>query len=172
MKNHTMKKMLKTVFIMAAAVILTTGCGGKDNSGQGADASKEVVISDVVAKIKEANPVVDERAIDDFALENEMGLVPDDIVEYEGAITNSQNDCALIFVAKAKDGKTRELKQALSDYLDSLTSNDLYVEFADKIEKTKEAKVLIYDDYVVLVIAGLDTDYDSVVTAVNEAFGE
>lgn len=87
-------------------------------------------------------------------------------------ITNSQNDCALIFVAKANDGKTREVKQALTDYLDSLTSNDLYVEFADKIEKTKEAKVLIYDDYVVLVIAGLDTDYSDVTAAINQAFGE
>ena len=75
-------------------------------------------------------------------------------------------------MAKANDGKTRDLKQALTDYLDSLTSNDLYVEFADKIEKAKEAKVLIYDDYVVLVIAGLDTDYSSVTAAVNEAFGE
>lgn len=167
-----MKRVLKMAFVMAMAVVLTTGCGGDDKSGQNADAAKEVMISDVVAKIKEANPVADERVIDDFALENEMGLAPDDIVEYEGVITNSQNDCALIFVAKAEEGKTRELKEALSDYLDSLTSNDLYVEFADKIEKAKEAKVLIYDDYVVLVIAGLDTDYSSVVTAVNEAFGE
>ena len=167
-----MKKVLKMVFVMATAVVMATGCGENDNSGQNSAASKEVVIGDVVAKIKEVNPVADERVIDDFALENEMGLTPDDIAEYEGVITNSQNDCALIFVAKANDGKTRALKQALSDYLDSLTSNDLYVEFADKIEKTKEAKVLIYDDYVVLVIAGLDTDYSNVVTAVNEAFGE
>ena len=167
-----MKKMWKTVFVMAVAVILAAGCGAKDNGGQSSDASTEVVISDVVAKIKEANPVADERVIDDFAVENEMGLAMDDIAEYEGVITNSQNDCSLIFVAKAKDGKTRELKQALSDYLDSLTSNDLYVEFADKIEKTKEAKVLIYGDYVVLVIAGLDTDYSNVTTAINEAFGE
>lgn len=167
-----MKKVMKMVFVMATAAIMLTGCGGNDKSGQNAEVSKEVAISDVVAKIKEANPVADERAIDDFALENEMGLTPDDIAEYEGVITNSQNDCALIFVAKANDGKTRELKQALSDYLDSLTSNDLYVEFADKIEKTKEAKVLIYDDYVVLVIAGLNTDYDSVMAAINEAFGE
>lgn len=167
-----MKKMLKLMFVMATTVILVTGCGENDNRGENPDVSKEVVISDVVAKIKEVNPVADERVIDDFAVENEMGLAKDDIAEYEGVITNSQNDCSLIFVAKANDGKTRELKQALSDYLDSLTSNDLYVEFADKIEKAKEAKVLIYDDYVVLVIAGLDTDYNSVMTAINEAFGE
>ena len=167
-----MKNIWKTVLVMGAMVALLTGCGQESTDGQASEGAKEVVISDVVAKIKEANPVADERAIDDFAVENEMGLSMDDIAEYEGVITNSQNDCALIFVAKANDGKTEILKQGLSAYLDSLTSNDLYVEFADKIAKTKEAKVLIYDDYVVLVIAGLDTDYSAVTAAVNEAFGE
>ncbi len=167
-----MKKLGKMILVMVAAVVLTTGCGEQKGSEQSAEAAKEVVISDVVARIKEANPVADERAIDDFAVENEMGLTMDNIAEYEGVITNSQNDCALIFVARANDGKTREVKQELSDYLESLTSNDLYVEFADKIAKTKEAKVLIYDEYVVLVIAGMDTDYSTVTAAINEAFGE
>ena len=167
-----MKKLGKMILVMVAAVVLTTGCGEQKGSEQSAEAAKEVVISDVVARIKEANPVADERAIDEFAVENEMGLTMDNIAEYEGVITNSQNDCALIFVARANDGKTREVKQELSDYLESLTSNDLYVEFADKIAKTKEAKVLIYDEYVVLVIAGMDTDYSTVTAAINEAFGE
>lgn len=167
-----MKKLGKIILVMVAAVVLTTGCGEQKGSEQSAEAAKEVVISDVVARIKEANPVADERAIDDFAVENEMGLTMDNIAEYEGVITNSQNDCALIFVARANDGKTREVKQELSDYLESLTSNDLYVEFADKIAKTKEAKVLIYDEYVVLVIAGMDTDYSTITAAINEAFGE
>lgn len=167
-----MKRIGKMLLVMVTAVVLTTGCGEQKDSGQSTEAAKEVVISDVVARIKEANPVADERVMDDFAVENEMGLTMEDIAEYEGVITNSQNDCALIFVARANDGKTRELKQELSDYLDSLTSNDLYVEFADKIAKTKEAKVLIYDEYVVLVIAGLDTDYSTVTAAINEAFGE
>ena len=167
-----MKKMLKIALVVATAVVMVTGCGGKDDRAQDSKTAKEIVLSDVVTKIKAVNPVADERVIDDFAVENEMGLSLDDIAEYEGVVTNSQNDCALIFVAKANDGKTRELKQALSEYLDSLTSNDLYVEFADKIEKTKEAKVLIYNDYVVLVIAGLNTDYSTVTAAINEAFGE
>ena len=167
-----MKKIGKMLLVMVAAVVLTTGCGEQKGSEQSTEAAKEVVISDVVARIKEANPVADERVIDDFAVENEMGLTMDNIAEYEGVITNSQNDCALIFVARANDGKTREVKQELSDYLESLTSNDLYVEFADKIAKTKEAKVLTYDEYVVLVIAGLDTDYSTVMAAINEAFGE
>lgn len=167
-----MKKMLKIALVVATAVVMVTGCGGKDDRAQDSKTAKEIVLSDVVTKIKAVNPVADERVIDDFAVENEMGLSLDDIAEYEGVVTNSQNDCALIFVAKANDGKTRELKQALSEYLDSLTSNDLYVEFADKIEKTKEAKVMIYNDYVVLVIAGLNTDYSTVTAAINEAFGE
>ena len=167
-----MKKMLKIVLVVATAIVMVTGCGSKDSNEQESKTAKEITISDVITKIKTVNPVEDERSIDDFAVENEMGLSLEDIAEYEGVVTNSQNDCALIFVAKANAGKTRELKQALSAYLDSLTANDLYVEFADKIEKTKEAKVLIYDDYVVLVIAGLNTDYSTVTAAVNEAFGE
>lgn len=165
-----MKNMKKLAAVLAAVMVFATGCGAGES--QSAEPAKEIVISNVVNQIKEVNPVTDERTIDDFAVENEMGLNPADLAEYEGVITNSQNDCALIFVAKANDGKTREVKQALTDYLDSLTSNDLYVEFADKIEKTKEAKVLIYDDYVVLVIAGLDTDYSDVTAAINQAFGE
>lgn len=165
-----MKMMKKVAAVMAAVMVFTAGCGAEESGSQ--EPVKEIVIGDVVNQVKEVNPVADERVIDDFAVENEMGLNPADLAEYEGIITNSQNDCALIFVAKTKEGKTREVKQALTDYLDSLTSNDLYVEFADKIEKTKEAKVLIYDDYVVLVIAGLDTDYSDVTAAINQAFGE
>ena len=116
------------------------------------------------------NPVADERVIDDFALEHEMGLDPENIAEYRGVITNSQNDCALIFVAKAKEGKVREVKSELTEYLDGLAANDLYVEFADKIEKTKQARVLVFDDYAVLVIPGLDVENAEVVKAVNSAF--
>ena len=162
----------KIVTIMAMMIILSVFAACSQQKETTRENAVDVSVDDVVSKIKSVNPVTDERAIDDFALENEMGLKPDDIVEYKGVITNSQNDCSLIFVAKAKEGKTREIKQALSDYLAGLSANDLYAEFADKIEKTKQAKVLVYDDYVVLVIAGLDVDNNDVVKAVNEAFGE
>ncbi len=165
--------MKKKIVIIAAALIMLSVCAACGSSKE-ADPGKtvDVSIDEVVSKIKSINPVADERAIDDFALENEMGLNPDDIEEYKGVITNSQNDCSLIFVAKVKEGRIRDVKQALTDYLAGLSANDLYAEFADKIEKTKQAKVLVYDDYAVLAIAGLDVDTNDVIKAVNEAFGE
>ena len=163
-----MKKwMLATMLII---VCLLTACGASKESPQ--KAAAEISIDEVFDKIMAVNPVADARTIDDFALENEMGLNPENIEAYKGVITNSQNDCSLIFVAKAKDGKARDVKKELSDYLTGLSANDLYVEFADKIEKTKQARPLIFDDYVVLSIAGLQVDNDAVVKAINEAFGE
>ena len=165
-----MKKKSMALIMMTVILCFLAGCSSSGEQTQ--DSTVEVSIDEVVDKIKSVNPVADERQIDDFALENEMGLDPDSIEEYRGVITNSQNDCALIFVAKAKEGKTRDLKNALSDYLTGLSANDLYAEFADKIEKTKQAKVLIYGDNVVLVIPGLNTDNEDVIKAVNEAFGK
>ena len=164
-----MKKRIVTVFALLLCLMAFTACG---SGGDAAAAKTEVSLDAVVEKVKSVNPVADERIIDDFALENEMGLDPESIEEYRGVITNAQSDCALIFVAKAKEGKSKELKEALTDYLNGLSSNDLYAEFADKIEKTKQARVLVYDDYVVLSIAGLNVDNDDVVAAIREAFGE
>ena len=158
------------VVVMLLLSCLLTACGSPKEAPQ--NTAVNVSIDEVVERIKAVNPVADERAIDDFVLENEMGLNPENIEEYKGVITNSQNDCSLIFVAKAKPGKTRELKQELSNYLVSLSYNDLYVEFANKIEKTKQARVLVFDDYVVLSIAGLQVDNDDLIKAINQAFGE
>ena len=165
-----MKKAIIIIMAMLVSLCAITACGASSETPKGSTAN--VSLDDVVNKIKAANPVADERVIDDFAVENEMGLDPQIIEEYKGVVTNSQSDCSLIFVAKAKEGKTRELKQQLTDYLSGLAANDLYVEFADKIEKTKQARVLVYDDYVVLSIAGLNVENDVVVKSISEAFGE
>ena len=163
-----MKKWTLAMLLILACLL--TACGGSKEAPQKAAAN--VSIDEVVEKIMAVNPVADGRNIDDFALENEMGLNPENIEAYKGVITNSQNDCSLIFVAKAKAGKARDVKKELSDYLTGLSANDLYAEFADKIEKTKQARALIFDDYVVLSIAGLQVDNDAVIKAINQAFGE
>ena len=164
-----MKKTVTVIAMMICSFAVIACSSSKEAPAEG---TADVSIDNVVSKIRSVNPVADEREIDDFALENEMGLDPENIEEYKGVITNSQNDCSLIFVAKAKDGKARELKRELSDYLTGLSANDLYAEFADKIEKTKQARVLVFDDYVVLAIPGIDVDNDNVEKAIREAFGE
>ena len=165
-----MKKRFLAICALLIVLCCFTACGSSKEASQ--KNTGEISIDEVVSKIKAVNPVADEREIDDFVLKNEMGLNPKDIEEYRGVITNSQNDCSLIFVAKAKPGKIRELKKELSDYLASLSANDLYVEFADKIEKTKQARVLVFDDYAVLSIAGLNVNNEDVIKAINAAFEE
>lgn len=130
----------------------------------------KVNISDVMNTLEAVNPVCEERVIDDFAIENELRLNADEIVEYQGKITNSQDDCALIFVAKAELDKINGVKEDLSAYQDSLTENDLYLEFADKIERAKDARIEIYGEYVVMVIAGLQADYADIDKALEEVF--
>ena len=162
-----MKKCMIAVLVLFSCLLAS--CGSPAQTPQNTSAA--ISIDEAVDRIKAVNPVADERMIDDFALENEMGLNPENIEEYKGVITNSQNDCALIFVAKAKSGKARAVKEELTDYLKGLASNDLYVEFADKIEKTKQARVLVFDDYVVLSIAGLQVDSNDVINTTRQVFG-
>lgn len=162
-----MKKSMIAVLVLVSCLLAS--CGSPKQTPR--NPSADVSVDEVVDRIKAVNPVADERVIDDFALENEMGLNPENIEEYKGVITNSQNDCALIFAAKAKDGKAKDVKKELTDYLASLSANDLYVEFADKIEKTKQARVLVFDDYVVLSIAGLQVDNNDVINTTRQVFG-
>ena len=162
-----MKKSIVAVLLLFSCLLAS--CGSPKQTPQ--NTSAVISIDEAVDRIKTVNPVADERAIDDFALKNEMGLNPENIEEYKGVITNSQNDCALIFVAKAKPDKARDVKEELTNYLKSLAANDLYVEFADKIEKTKQARVLVFDDYVVLSIAGLQVDNNDVINTTRQVFG-
>ena len=60
-------------------------------------------------------------------------LTMDNLVAYKGDVTNDQADCGLVFVAQAKDGKAADVEAELQAYKDSLTANDMYAEFADKI---------------------------------------
>ena len=162
-----MKKTIVAVLLLLSCVL--AACGSPKQTPQ--NVSADISIDEAVDRIKAVNPVADERVIDDFALKNEMGLNPENIEEYKGVITNSQNDCSLIFAAKAKPGKARAVKEELTDYLKGLASNDLYVEFADKIEKTKQARVLVFNDYVVLSIAGLQVDNSDVIKTIQQVFG-
>lgn len=163
-----MKKVQIIASILLLMVVTFTGCGKKEVKQEQVDVN--VNISEVVKMIETVNPVKEERVIDDFAVENELMLDMTMIEEYEGKITNAQKDCSFIFVAKAKEGKKNDLKEDLLLYKESLVSNDLYVEFADKVAKAKEARIVIYGDYVVMVIAGMDADYGTIDQKIEEAF--
>ena len=146
-----------------------------------ADSETDVVVSDdaeantanldaAVSALEEVNPIANPRALDDFSVENELMLTMDNIAGYKGDVTNDQADCGLVFVAQAKPGKAADVESELQAYKDSLSANDLYAEFADKVALAKDARIVTNGDYVAIVIAGISTpDYSAIDTALETA---
>ena len=133
----------------------------------GADGETDIVVSDeannanldaAVAAIEAVNPIANPRALDDFSVENELMLTMDNLVGYKGDVTNDQADCGLVFVAQ------------LEAYKESLSANDLYAEFADKVALAKDARIVTNGNYVAIVIAGIaNPDYAPIDTALETA---
>lgn len=123
-----------------------------------------------VAALEEVNPIANPRALDDFSVENELMLTMDNIVGYKGDVTNDQADCGLVFVAQAQPGKAADVESELQAYKESLSANDLYAEFADKVALAKDARIVTNGDYVAIVIAGINNpDYSAIDTALETA---
>jgi len=123
----------------------------------GAAGETDIVVSDdaeantanldaAVSALEEVNPIANPRALDDFSVENELMLTMDNIAGYKGDVTNDQADCGLVFVAQAKPGKAADVENELQAYKDSLSANDLYAEFADKVALAKDARNLTRGD--------------------------
>lgn len=150
----------------------------EETIGEG-DSETEIVVSDeantanldaAVAAIEAVNPIANPRALDDFSVENELMLTMDNLVGYKGDVTNDQADCGLVFVAQAKDGQVDTVKAELEAYKESLSANDLYAEFADKIALAKDARIVTNGNYVAIVIAGIaNPDYTAIDTALETA---
>lgn len=150
----------------------------EETIGEG-DSETEIVASDeantanldaAVAAIEAVNPIANPRALDDFSVENELMLTMDNLVGYKGDVTNDQADCGLVFVAQAKDGQVDAVKAELEAYKESLSANDLYAEFADKIALAKDARIVTNGNYVAIVIAGIaNPDYTAIDTALETA---
>lgn len=135
-----------------------------------ADEANTANLDAAVAAIEAVNPIANPRALDDFSVENELMLTMDNLVGYKGDVTNDQADCGLVFVAQAKDGKVDAVKAELEAYKESLSANDLYAEFADKIALAKDARIVTNGNYVAIVIAGIaNPDYAPIDTALETA---
>lgn len=152
-----------------------------ESTNGGADSETDIVASDdaeantanldaAVSALEEVNPIANPRALDDFSVENELMLTMDNIAGYKGDVTNDQADCGLVFVAQAKPGKAADVESELQAYKDSLSANDLYAEFADKVALAKDARIVTNGDYVAIVIAGISNpDYSAIDTALETA---
>ena len=190
--------MKKLISALAAAVLFATllaGCGSGASSSASAsseaasstaseaastdasstdassteEATASVDLSAIVTAIEAVNEVPNARAIDDLSMENEMNLTPDNIVAFQGDVTNDQADCALVFAAQVKDGTADAVKAELEAYKESMSST-LYADFADKVAKAQDARIVVKDNVVVMVIAGVNgPDYSAIDTAIDGA---
>ena len=104
-----MKKLISAALcgIMLAAALV--GCGGSSSQ-------KTYNLDDVVAAVEKVNEVANPLAMDDFAIENDVGLNLDDVAEYKGEQSNNQGDSATILVVKANSGKAADVQKALETY--------------------------------------------------------
>ena len=173
--------MKKLISALAAAVLFATllaGCGSGASSSASAsseaasstaseaastdassteEATASVDLGAIVTAIEAVNEVPNARAIDDFSMENEMNLTPDNIVAFQGDVTNDQADCA------------DAVKAELEAYKESMSST-LYADFADKVAKAQDARIVVKGNVVVMVIAGVNgPDYSAIDTAIDGA---
>lgn len=190
-----MKKLISALAAAALFATLLAGCGSGASSSASAsseaasstaseaastdasstdassteEATASVDLSAIVTAIEAVNEVPNARAIDDFSMENEMNLTPDNIVAFQGDVTNDQADCALVFAAQVKDGTADAVKAELEAYKESMSST-LYADFADKVAKAQDARIVVKDNVVVMVIAGVNgPDYSAIDTAIDGA---
>lgn len=191
--------MKKLIAVLCAAVLMTSllaACTGSSSSAASTDSTADTSSSSsetatdsaavdedtsataeadtaklesIVSAIEAVNEVPNARELDDFALENEIGLTMDNIVGFKGDVTNDQADCALVLAVQAKSGSADAVKTELEAYKESASSN-LYAEFADKVAKAQDARIVVSGDFVVMVISGINgPDYADIDAAIDSA---
>ncbi len=195
-----MKKMLSILCVAGLALTLLAGCGNSSSSSSAASseassavsseatsseaASSEAASSEdtaaaqeadteklsaIISAIEAVNVVPNSIPLEEFALENDLGLTMDNILGWAGDVTNNQADCALVLAVQAKSGMADAVKTELEAYKEAISSN-LYAEFADKVAKAQDSRIVVSGDYVVMVIAGVDgPDYSEIDSAIESA---
>lgn len=126
-------------------------------------------LESIVSSLEAINEISNPRELDDFSLENELGLTMDNILAFKGDVTNDQADCSLVLAIQAKSGCADAVKTELEAYKETASSN-LYAEFADKVAKAQDARIVVSGDFVVMVIAGVNgPDYADIDAAIESA---
>jgi len=147
----------------------TSEAASESTDSEATEEAQTANLESAVAALEEVNPIANPRALDDFSVENELLLTMDNLVAYKGDVTNDQADCGLVFAAQAKEGKAADVEAELQAYKESLTANDMYAEFADKIAMAKDARIVTNGNYVAIVIASIGGDYAAIDTALETA---
>ena len=126
-------------------------------------------LESIVSSLEAINEISNPRELDDFSLENELGLTMDNILAFKGDVTNDQADCSLVLAIQAKSGCADAVKTELEAYKETASSN-LYAEFADKVAKAQDARIVVSGDFVVMVISGINgPDYADIDASIESA---
>ena len=125
-------------------------------------------LESIVSSLEAINEISNPRELDDFSLENELGLTMDNILAFKGDVTNDQADCSLVLAIQAKSGCADAVKTELESYKETASSN-LYAEFADKVAKAQDARIVVSGDFVVMVISGINGPDDADIDAAIES---
>ena len=165
------KNSVKILSVLLAVLLL----GGMVPLAAAAEEAQTDNLESAVAALEAVNPISNPAPLDDdnedsaFRVENELMLTMDNLVAYRGDITNDQADCGLVFVVQAKEGKAADVEAELQAYKDSLSANNMYAEFADKIAMAEDARIVTNGNYVAIVIASIGSDYGAIDTALETA---
>ena len=145
--------MKKLIAVLCAAVLMTsllaacTGSSSESSQSESNTTSSETSTSDtsssaeesqteettgeadtaklesIVSSLEAVNEIANPRALDDFSLENELGLTMDNILAFKGDVTNDQADCSLVLAIQAKSGCADAVKTELEAYKETASSN-------------------------------------------------
>lgn len=128
-------------------------------------------LESIVSALEEVNPINNPRTISSDDVEFYMNMTPENLVDFRGDITNTQSDCGLVFVAQVQDGAMDTVLSELDAFKQSMASS-LYAEFADKVAKAEDARIVSKDNIVVMVVASIDgPDYADIDSAIESALG-
>ena len=157
-----MKRFAALVLTLVLCLGLFSACGSEANYN----------VADVAGAIEGVATIDNPTDFTDDDLTLDMSLDMEATVEeYAGQRTKTNGAPGAVLVVKAKAGQADTVKAALEGYRDGLVAQwDNYKdEFPVGYEQTKNGRVVVKGDYVVLAIAGEGVDYAEIDTAISDA---
>lgn len=93
--------------------------------------------------------------LDETAMKEKMGITTDMVEDYKGQIAGIMNNCDMLVVVKAKDGKVEDVKKALEKAKeDQIAQFETYPVMGND-KRLEASKVLVEGNYVALVMVGI-----------------
>lgn len=159
-----MKRIVSLFLAACMFCILFTACGGAGSSNYN--------IADVASAVEAVAVVQNPTEFTDDDLIYDMSIDLEQVEEYTGHRTLTNGMSGAVLVIKAKSGQAEAMKAQLEAYRDGIvaTWENYKDDFPIGYEQTKNGRVVVKGDYLVLAIAGEGVDYADVDAAIEKAF--